>query len=214
MPVRNSILLAATLLLISCATAARNTPVNQKEPRRVVGTDNDVRIDAEIFGDHLQSAISIPLNYDITNSRPASIAIADIIPETNYDPDTQTVTVNIGSEVPGEQLLPRLIRIAPGEKRSFSTVARVNILMPSETPVSRIPRAMRIKVNFLDDTTQFEKLIAIPERGVYDPKLADELFPKWLERNQTLYTNALPMRWTVQPEEQPAVPARRGRRRG
>ncbi|HEY3057299.1 MAG TPA: hypothetical protein VGK31_15340 [Thermoanaerobaculia bacterium] len=211
---RNSILLAATLLLFSCATATKNTPVNQNEPRRVVGTDNDVRIDAEIFGDRLQSAISIPFKYDITNSRSGPIAIADIIPETNYDPDTQTVTVNIGSEVPGEQLLPRLIRIAPGEKKSFSTVARVNILMPSETPVSRIPRQMRIKVNFLDDTAQFEKLIAIPERGVYDPKLADELFPKWLERNETVYTNALPMRWTVQPEEPAATPARRGRRRG
>ncbi|HEV8659878.1 MAG TPA: hypothetical protein VGS96_14820 [Thermoanaerobaculia bacterium] len=211
---RNSILLAATLLLIGCATATKNTPVNQHEPRRVVGTDNDVRIDAEIFGDRLQSTISIPLKYDITNSRPAPIAIADIIPETNYDADTQTVTVNIGSEVPGEQLLPRLIRIAPGEKKSFSTVARVNILMPSETPVSRIPRAMRVKVNFLGDTAQFEKLIAIPERAVYDPKLADELFPVWLERNETVYTNALPMRWTVPPEEQPAVPSRRGRRRG
>jgi hypothetical protein len=215
MPVRNPILLlVATLLLCGCATATKTTPVNQNEPRRVVGTDNDVRIDAEIFGDRLQSAISIPLKYDITNSRPAPIAIADIIPETNYDPDTQTVTVNIGSEVPGEQLLPRLIRIAPGEKKSFSTVARVNILMPSETPLSRIPRQMRIKVNFLGDTAQFEKLIAIPERGVYDPKLADELFPKWLERNETVYTNALPMRWTVQPEEPASSPARRGRRRG
>jgi len=212
--VRKSILLAATLLLVGCATAVKNSPVDKNEPRRVVGTDNDVRIDAEIFGDHLQSAISIPLKYDITNSRPGPIAVADLIPETSYDAETQTVTVSIGSEVPGETLLPRLIRIAPGEKKSFSTVARVNILMPSETPVSRIPRALRIKVNFLGDTAQFEKLIAIPERGVYDPKLADELFPKWLERNETVYTNALPMRWTVQPEEQPAVPARRGRRRG
>ena len=71
---RKSILLAATLLLAGCATTVRNSPVNKNEPRRVVGTDNDVRIDAEIFGDHLQSTISIPLKYDITNSRPAPIA--------------------------------------------------------------------------------------------------------------------------------------------
>jgi hypothetical protein len=196
--VKNSILLTATLLLAGCATTA-SKPVNQNEPRRVVGTDND---------------ISIPVKYDITNQRPGPIAIADLIPETSYDADTQTVTVSIGSEVPGETLLPRLIRISPGEKKSFTTVARVNILMPSETPNSRIPRALRIKVNFLGDTAQFEKLIAIPERGIYDPKLADELFPKWLERNETVYTNALPMRWSVQPEEQPAAPSRRGRRRG
>lgn len=208
-----SVLLAATLVLAGCASTARNSPVNQDEPRRVVGTENDVRIDAEIFGDHLGSSVTIPLKYDITNSRAAAIAIADLIPETTYDDETQTVTVNIGSEVPGRTLLPRLISIGPGEKKSFTTAARVNLLIPGGTPNSRIPRAMRIKVNFLDDTAQFKQLIAIPERGVYDPKLADELFPKWLERNVTVYTNALPMRWTMPVEDQPS-PARRRRGRG
>ena len=204
---------SATLVLAGCASG-RNTPVNQKEPRRVVGTDNDVRIDAEIYGDQLGSSVTIPLKYDITNSRQAAIAIADMVPETNYDEETQTVTVSIGSEVPGATLLPRLISIAPGEKKSFTTVARVNILMPTGTPISRIPRSMRIKVNFLDDTAQFEQLIAMPEKGVYDPKLADELFPKWLERNETVYTNALPMRWALPPPEEQNPASRRARRRG
>ena len=86
------------------------------------------------------------------------------------------------------------------------------LLDGNEREVKKLRSMVETKINPLEP--QFEKLIAIPERGVFDPKLADELFPKWLERNQTLYTNALPMRWTVQPEEQPAVPARRGRRRG
>ncbi|HEX9161956.1 MAG TPA: hypothetical protein VF980_09655 [Thermoanaerobaculia bacterium] len=211
---RKLILIAATILLAACASAGKPTPVDKTEPRRVVGTDNDVRIDAEIFGDHLANSVNIPLKYDITNSRPAAIAIADLVPETSYDPETQTVTVSIGSEVPGESLMPRLIAIAPGEKKSFTTVARVNILMPSSTPLARIPHAMRIKVNFLDDTKQFEKLIAIPERGVYDPKLSDELFPKWLERNETVYTNALPMRWTMPQQDETPAPRRPRRGRG
>lgn len=211
---RYPILLAASLLLAACSTTGRPSPVNQNEPRRVVGTDNDVRIDAEIFGDQLGSSVTIPLKYDITNSRKATIAIADMIPETNYDEETQTVTVSIGSEVPGATLVPRLISIGPGQKKSFSTSARVNILVPTGTPVSRIPRAMRLKVNFLDDTTQFEHLITMTEKGIYDPKMADELFPKWLERNETVYTNALPMRWTLPPPDETATPARRRRGRG
>lgn len=210
---KKSLLFAAMLLVTACATT-KSTPVNREEARRLVGTDNDVRIDAEIFGDQLASAVTIPLKYDITNHRPAAIAIADMIPQTTYDEDTQTVTVNIGSEVPGATLLPRLIKIGPGEKKSFSTVARVNILVPAGAPNVRIPRAMRLKVNFLDDTTQFAKLIAIPERGVYDPKLADELFPKWLESNETVFTNALPMRWQLPIEDQPTAPSRRKRGRG
>jgi hypothetical protein len=140
--------------------------------------------------------------------------VADIIPETTYDPDTQTVTMSIGSEVPGETLLPRLIPIAPGEKKSFSTVARVNIMVNhSVTPHARFPNAMRVKVNFLDDSAHFQQLVAIPEKGVFNPQLADELFPKWVERNETVYTNTVPMRWTIQGEIDTPPPAIGGRRR-
>jgi hypothetical protein len=212
--VRKLALLFAILLLAACATARKSTPVNQNEPRRVVGTDNDVRIDAEVFGDQLGSSVTLPVKYDITNSRPATIAIADLVPETNYDEETRTVTISIGSEVPGTTLLPHLISIKPGEKKSFSTVARVNIMLPAGTPAARIPRALRLKVNFLSDTTQFEQLITMPEKGLYDPKLADELFPKWLERNETVYTNTLPMRWALPPLEEANPASRRGRKRG
>jgi hypothetical protein len=213
--VRNLALAVSAIFLASCATTVRSSkPVDQNEPRRVVGTENEVRVDAEIFGEILQRSVAIPVKYDVTNGRKAPIAIADIVPDTSYDNETQTVTVNIGSEVPGQMLLPRLIRIAPGEKKSFSTIARVNIMLPTETPMTRIPRALRLKINFLGDTAQFEQLIAIPERGVYDPKLADELFPKWLERNETIYTNALPMHWMVAPQEPSTDTGRRRRGRG
>ena len=208
------VIVIATILATACASVATKTPVDQKVARRVVGTDNDVRIDGEIYGDQLGMAVTIPVKYDITNRRPAPIAIADLIPETSYDAETQTVTVSIGSEVPGSQLLPRLISIAPGEKKTFSTVARVNLLMPSGTPAMRFPSAMRLKVNFLGDIAQFEKLIAIKENAINDPKLADELFPKWLEQNETVYTNALPMRWNGGAAEETLTPNRRPGRRG
>lgn len=213
---RKSVLLAAMILLAACATTSttkKSTPVDQNEPRRIVGTDNSVRIDAEVFGDQLSQSVTLPIKYDITNNRQATIAIADLVPEATYDDESRIVTISIGSEVPGATLLPRLIAIAPGEKKSFSAIARVNIMLPTGTPATRIPRQLQLKLNFLDDTSQFEQLIAMTEKGLNDPKLADELFPKWLERNETVYTNALPMHWTLPPAEE-GLPARRGRRRG
>ena len=158
---RNSVVTAILLLtLTGCATNTRSVDMN--EPRRVVGTENDVRVDAQIFGERLSTSTTIPVKYDITNQRSEAIAIADLLPEVTYDPDTQTVTVSIGAEVPGAELLPRLIAIAPGEKKSFSTVARVNILVGlAATPNSRFPNALRLKINFLSDTTEFKELIAM-----------------------------------------------------
>jgi hypothetical protein len=202
----------ALLLAAACASA----PVNMKEPRRVVGTENNVRIDAEIIGDQLSPQASLPIKYDITNNRTTPIAVADLIPDTTYDPDTQTITVTLGAEVPGEELLPRLSLIAPGAKKSFSTNAVVKLVMPSGTnPFTRYPNAMRLKLNFLSDLKPFTKLIDIPERAVRDPKLAAELFPKWVEGNESVYTNALPMRWSGNAilEEAPADQPRRRVRR-
>lgn len=202
------------LLVSGCATTK---PVNLKEPRRVVGTENDVRIDAEIDVDRLSPSQTINLKYDISNQRQLPIAIADIFPESTYDSETRTVTIGIGTEVPGEQMLPRLMVIGPGEKKSFVAAARIHILVPAgaPSPFIRYPNALRVKVNFLGDTGPFVKLISIPERGIHDPHLADELFPMWLERNETVITGTVPMRWAGSPDEpQAPVDTRTRRRRG
>ena len=193
MKTRIHVLAPLTLLLAAaCATA----PVNMTEPRRLVGTESDVRVDAEIIGDQLSPAARLPIKYDITNNRTTPIAYADLVPDTNYDPDTQTITVMLGAEVPGEQLLPRLLLILPGEKKTFSTNANVKVVMPGgSSPLLRLPNAMRVKLSFLGDPQPFSKLINISERAVHDPQLAAELFPKWVEGIESVYTNTLPMRW-------------------
>ncbi|HEY8131797.1 MAG TPA: hypothetical protein VII12_07880 [Thermoanaerobaculia bacterium] len=200
------------LLLIACTSTK---PVDMKEPRRVVGTENDVRVDAEVYGDRLSPNITLPVKYDVTNHRQTTILIADLIPESTYDPETHMVTISIGSEIPGEQFLPRLIPIRPGERRSFSTAAHVIIVANPASPWVPRPNALRLKVNFLGDPNPFEKLIAIPEKAVHDPALAAQLFPKWVEGNETVFTNTLPMRWATAVEEPtPAVSPSRRRRGG
>jgi hypothetical protein len=207
----------ATLFLLFAATGCLSTkPVDMKEARRVVGTENGVRVDAEVFGDRLTPNMSLALKYDITNERTMPILVADILPQANYDPDTHTVTVDIGTEIPGEQFLPRLIPIKSGEKKSFATGVHVVIMASASSPWQPRPNALRLRINFLGDAQPFEKLVAIPEKAVHDPQLADQLFTKWVERNETVVTNALPMRWAAgAPDEPtPAIPARRGRRGG
>ena len=212
----------ALLFVAACNSTAPPVPVSKpgsidmKEPRRMVGTESNVRVDAEIRSEDLVQGASIAIKYDITNQRSSPILIADLLPETNYDPDTRTITVEIGSDIPGEEFLPRLISIPSGERRSFNTGAQINIRVPPGT-VAPKPNALQLRVNFLADPTPFVQLIDIPEKAVRDPKLAAELFPKWVEGNETVTTNALPMRWRgpqsfgIDETQAPQAPGRKRR---
>lgn len=184
---KRALIAAALLLTAACASQ----PVRLTEPRRVVGTENDVRVDAEVIGGAAASA-TVGIRYDVTNGRTKSIAIADMVPDVSFDPETVTITVSLGSEVPGATLLPRLIAIPAGEKKSFSTSANLG-------RAAAYPVAIRVKVNFLGDVAPFEKLVDIPEKAVSSPQLADELFPKWVELNEAVFTNAVPVEWSSDP---------------
>lgn len=170
------------------------------EPRRLVGTESSVRVDAEIGSDELGPGTAVPLTCEITNGRAHTIAVADIVPHVTFDPETRTITVALGSEVPGESTLPRLIAIAPGEKKTISASVRTALGIPAQSsnPARAYPTAIRVKVNFLTDTTAFGDLIAMEQKAVVDPRRADEVFPLWIEKNEAVYTNAVPIRWTSQ----------------
>ena len=207
------------LLFIACSSAS-TSKVDMGEPRRVVGTESAVRIDAEIR-DELRAGSPLPITYQITNQRPTAIAVADLVPESSFDRETRTVTVTIGSEVPGTTMLPRLVRIGPGETKSFTAAARLATLIPTRSadPNASSSTLLRLKVNFLRDVAPFAELIDIPERAVADQKLADALFTPWLEQNEVVYTNAVPVRVTgtrppaANPDGTPAAPAPPTRRR-
>lgn len=190
---RTIALLAVVLLTAACASTTK--PVDLKEPRRILGTEANVRLDAQVYQDHLAEAIAIPISYDVTNNRRETILIADLVPTASYDPETHAVTIQLGSEIPGENFLPRLIPVRPEEKRSFSTVAHLSIAAHPGSPWAPRPDRVLIKLSFLTDPKPFEQLVDLKEKALYNPKLAADLFPKWVDGNETVVTNSLPMRW-------------------
>lgn len=207
------VLVTSILLAAGCATPR----VDLKEPRRLLGTEENIRLDASVRTDTLSNSQPLPFDYAITNNRATPIAVAELVPQASFDSENRVLTVTIGTEVPGEELLPRLVVIAPGEKKEFSGSAHVRI--PSagpENPFHAAPGGVQFKLNFLSDPQPFAQLIGISERAVHDAKLAADLFPKWLEGNETLVTNVLPMRWSNQiapDEETPGDVRPRVRRR-
>ena len=215
-------LTAASVFATACADgpapkpAAAPAALDLREGRKLVGTENDVRVDAEVLADHVVAGMPITIRYTLTNGRPNPIAIADIVAVTTYDSESRVLTVNVGSEVPGQQMLPRLIQLNSGEKREFTIGASTNFPASGGTrgPVAP-PHELRLKVNFLGNVQPFSMLVNMAERALVDPKLADELFAKWIEGTESVITNSLPVHWAPRPDDpasadSPRVPRRRG----
>jgi hypothetical protein len=166
-----------------------------EEESRVLGFENGIRVDALFYGlTGSGRSATVSVTYEIENQRSSPIAFAEIVPVSSFDSETGTFSVIVGSEVPGHELLPRLIEIKPGERASFSTAARLTV--PAVDPSVRglPPRDVQLKVVYLEDVEQFRELIGIPEVAVRDPKRADELFLPWVEGTRSVVTNAVPLR--------------------
>ena len=174
-------LVAAASLTTSCATA----DAGRDEPRRVVGTSTDVRVDAQLVARGSQ----VHIRYQIENRRSRAIAIAEVQPEVSYD-GSGVITVRVGSEIPGDSHLPRLVEIKPGERRSFVAGASVGRFTQPRSSA----REMRLKVVFLNAVDPFSELVGIAGRTVDDPQLAAQLFDPWLEHHDVVTTNSVPLR--------------------
>lgn len=139
---RSAVVVASFVFFAACAS----TSAVDRPTRQVTGTAGDVRVDAEI-GTPRRAGQPIPITYVITNERPAPITIADVASETKLDAATDTATVKIGVHAPGTT--PRWVRIAPGEKKTFNTVARLTLPTADADAAKRTQ--LRLQVNFVDD---------------------------------------------------------------
>lgn len=190
--------IVATIAVLSAA-AASAAGVDMKDPRRAVGREDDIRIDALVLQEAITSQSGVHVTYQIHNQTTDAVAVADRVSETSYDADTQTITLSIGSEVPASGAMPHVVVIGPGETKVLSGGAAVHVPVPNvRSPFISVPRYVQVKVNVLRDLKPFEKLITEQQHAAAAQtaqKLDDSLFEKWVESNDAIFLNSVPVRW-------------------
>src|SRR5437588_12830617 len=85
-----AIIALAVLLIAATVQAAK---VDMRDPRRAVGREDDVRVDAELAQDSVSPHSKICVVYQIQNLTQAPIALADKISDATHDSATQTSPV-------------------------------------------------------------------------------------------------------------------------
>lgn len=191
-----AVVVAITLLTTATVRAAR---VDFNDPRRALGREDNIKIDAEMTQDTISAGAPISVTYQVENLSDSPIAIADKVMDATFDADSQTITMTIGAEIPPGEAMPHLTTIAPGQKRSFRAGAAARIVVANvRGPFARVPRFVQIIVNVMRDITPFANLIAMQARSAVAPTLPNELFDQWVASVSSVELNTLPVRWTEQ----------------
>jgi hypothetical protein len=180
--------LLATIALLHTAAATAES-IDMNDPRRAVGREDDVRIDAQLVQDTVSPGTPIGLTYQIENFSASPVALADKVITASYDADTSTITVSIGSETPQDKM-PHLVTIAPGEKKLLRAGVTPVLSLSAARATFSAPRYVQVRVSILRDLAPFAKLAAAQS-------IPDELFDKWFESNDTISLNAVPVRFSA-----------------
>lgn len=122
------IAVALTGVMSVAAMAAR---VDFNDPRRALGREDNIRVDAELEQETVAPNSPITVTYQIENLSQSTIAIADKISDVSFDPDSQTVTLSIGAEIP-PRTMPHLATINAGQKRVFTAGGVLHVMVPSD----------------------------------------------------------------------------------
>jgi hypothetical protein len=183
----------ATTWIAGAALAAH---VDFKDPKRALGREGDVRIDAELTQDQLSPTGPLNVTYQIENLSKSPVAIADKIFDTTFDADALTITLSIGAEVPPGPNMPHLVVIRPGEKRTLAGGTLIHIVTPNvRTPWTAVPKFVQIQVTLLRDVTPFASLIEQQSKTAVAVVLPDNMFDRWVENSESVVLNTIPVYW-------------------
>ena len=205
---RIAVAVAVFLLIGSTARAAG---VDFKDPRRALGREDDIRVDAQMLQETLSPGSPISVTYQVENLTAAPIAIADKVADATFDADSQTITVSIGAEIPEGKAMPHLTVIAPGQTHAFRIGASAQVMIANaKAPWARVPRFVQITVNVLRDLKPFANLIAQQAKSASAPPLPNDLFDTWVASVSSVELNVLPVRWSNERQGVTAEMARSG----
>lgn len=182
-------------MLIAVVASAAHVDMN--DPRRALGREDNIRVDAELLQDSLSPSSSLSVTYQIENLTQQTIGVADKVTDVTYDADTATVTFAIGAEVPTGASMPHVVTILPGQKRVLTAGGMLHVAVPNErSPWSIVPRYVQIKVNVLRDVKPFEAQLAQQAKSAAAPALPNDLFDKWVDASDAVFLNSIPVHWT------------------
>jgi len=185
--------LALTTLIAAAAVSAASIDMN--DPKRSLGREDDVRVDAQLVRDVVSPGSPVGITYQIENLSDSSIAIASKVADASYDEDSRTISLHVGAEVPPDEFMPQMIVIAPGEKKVLQAGATPSLRAASvRAAFAAIPRFVQVKVAILRDLRPFAKLIE-KQDGRTKQRLTDEQFDQWFTSNDTIYLNTVPVRY-------------------
>jgi hypothetical protein len=186
---------AAVAVILIGAAAAKAARVNFKDPKRALGREADVRVDAELTQETVSPNSAINVTYQIENLSPTAVAVADKILDVTFDPDARTINLSIGAEVPPGPNMPHLVTILPGQKRVLTGGALLHIVTPNiRTPWTAVPQYVQIQVTVLRDVTPFAKLIELQAKNATVP-LPNDMFDRWVENSASVLLNSIPVYW-------------------
>lgn len=209
---KSSLFVVTVMLTATAATAAVH--VDMKDPRRALAREDDIRIDAQLLQDTLQQNGPIAVTYQVQNLSNSAVAIADRVSEVDFNPDDHTLTLTIGAEALTTKTLPHLVVVAPGEKKTLRAGGTVLGVLSAHGPFAVVPRTVLIRVNLLRDVAPFQQAIQAQQRPNAVVAVTNDMFDRWIDSNDSIELNALPVRWSSQPSndiagaDQPA-PAQR-----
>jgi hypothetical protein len=190
-------LFAAAVVLSITASTVDAASVDMKDPRRALGREDDVRIDAQVAQDTVSPGSPINVTYQVHNLSTTPVAVAHRTVDLSYDSETGLITLSVGAEVPADGEMPQLSLIGPNEKKTFATGANFNVAVPSvRSPFMIVPRAVRVKVNVLRNVEPFRELIRPHAPGLPPVVLTDSQFDAWLESNDAIFLNDIPVRFS------------------
>lgn len=184
-----------TFIAFIHGAAATAAGIDMDDPRRALGREDDVRIDAQLLRDTVSPNAPIGITYQVENLSGTTIAIADKVSDSSYDDETRTITVAIGSEVPPDGSMPHMVVIRSGEKKVLQTAARAAMSAAAmRSSFAAVPRFVQVKVAILRNVAPFEKFIERQD-GRTRQRLSDEQFDSWIEGSGTIFLNSIPVRF-------------------
>ena len=191
---------AAATTVLFIATAAEGAHLDMSDPRRALGRQDDIRVDAQLLQDTISSSSAIGVTYQIQNLTSAPIAVADKMIELDFDSESRVVTLSIGAEVPTGTTVPHLVVIPAGEKRTLTVGGMLHAAIPNvQSRFAVVPRSVQVKVSVLRDLEPFAAVLEAQKKANAPLPLPNDLFDRWVESADSVYLNPIPVRWKVEP---------------